>query len=250
MPRRFLRRTAEGGNQAVFNNLLSLSWEVLFDSRQITPIASGSPIPLWPDISGNGRDANPVPGFNPLYRTNSSPTGVALADFGAVANSQMTFTLSVGGVGNTAGFSFYAWYILDSVPSAGGGDGQLVLADANANGFRLFASEFVGAGDVRPQFHMSSNVTPAAGNPATGVHTLAVTCAPPSGTGQTILYHDGVQVATGTWTGNPGTGGLLSGNAVQNVWVRGRVGMAGFGKRVDSPSTVANVLSLLRRVWG
>ena len=121
MPRRFLRRTQEGGGQFIFNNLLSLSWEVLLDSRHMTATGDGTNVTLWSDISGNGRDANPVLGFNPINRSGAlaSPRGLPLADFGAVPNSQMFGSLPGAGVGNTLGFSFYAWYILDSVPATG-----------------------------------------------------------------------------------------------------------------------------------
>ena len=246
------RRVADGGGIAVFNNLLSLSWELLLDSRQIPAVADGTPIALWPDISGNGRDANPVPGFNPLYRPAgnilASPTNLPLADFGAVPNSQMFGTLPIGGVGNASGFSFYSWYELDSVPSAGAGDGQIVFGDDIVNGFRMIVSQFIGVGDMEVRFQFNNSVTGSVAT--TGRHTLTCICASPSGTGTMELFYDSVSVGTAVWTGNPQTTYLVSGNAAQNVWFRGRLGMVGFGKRVDSASTRANVESYLRRTWG
>jgi len=246
------RRVGDGGGIAIFNNLLSLSWELLLDSRQIPAAANGTPVALWPDISGHGRDANPVPGFEPLYRPAgnvlASPTNLPLADFGAVANSQMFGSLPVGGIGNTAGFSFYAWYELDSIPSAGAGDSQVVLGDDFINGFKFFASLFIGAGNIQPA--MTFNATAKGSTVTAGKHTLTCICTPPSGTGTMELFQDGVSVGTAVWTGNPQTTYLVSGNSVQNIWLRGRLGMVGFGKRVDSASTRANVESYLRRTWG
>lgn len=230
-------------------NPTSLSWELLLDSRNITPIANNAPIPSWPDTSGNARNAGPVPGFNPLYKTASSPTGQPLADFNA-ANTQMTGTLPGPGVGNASGFSFYAYYILDSAAKTGGGDSQIILGDDQANGFRLFGLSFQSAGDGRPAFSTTTTITGSVQATAGGSHILSCICAPPSGSGVANLYLDGTLIGTGTWSANPATTYLVSGNAVQNVWLRGRLGFAGFGKRADSDLTRQGVELFLRNTFG
>jgi hypothetical protein len=230
-------------------NPTSLSWELLLDSRNIVPIANNAPIPGWPDASGNARDAGPVPGFNPLYKTASSPTGQPLADFNA-ANTQMTGALPGGGVGNGSGFSFYAYYILDSAAKTGGGDSQIILGDDQANGFRLFGLSFQSAGDGRPSFTTSTTVLGSVQATTGGSHILTCICAPPSGSGAANLYLDGTLIGTGTWAANPATTYLVSGNAVQNVWLRGRLGFAGLGRRADSDLTRQGVELFLRNTFG
>lgn len=248
--RAFLSSVAGSGLPPPLIDPTTLSWEVLLDSRNIVPIASGNPIPLWPDTSGNGRDANPVPGFNPLYRTASSPNGKPMADFGAVPNSQMFGTLPGAGVGNGSGFSFYAYYILDSIPKTGAGDSQIVFGDDIINGFRMFGSLFQGVGDSRPAFTTGAGNVIGSSQPITGATVLSVICPPPSGTGQAKVYINNTQVASGTWAANPGTTYLVSGNSVQNVWLRGRLAWAGFGKRNDNDRVRTGLYNYFRQTFG
>ena len=252
MRRAFLQVMAGGANPP-FINPASLSWEVLLDSRNIVPIPNGTPIPLWPDSSGNGRDANPVPGFNPLYRPTGAPNGSKpAADFGAVANSQMFGTLPAGGVGNGSGFSFYAYYILDSVPKTGGGDSQMVFGDDIINGFRMFGSLFQAAGDARPAFTTGAgNLVPSIAQQAVVGSALMVVIAPPaSGVASATLFVNNVAITSGVWAANPQTTYLVSGNASQNIWLRGRLMFAGFGKRVDSDFIRQGVQNFLRATFG
>jgi hypothetical protein len=251
--RRFLRRLPDGGQQAVLQ-LSSLSWEVMLDSRNITPIANGAPIPLWPDTSGHGRDANPVPGFNPRYRpansAGASPKGLPMADFGSVPNSQMFGTLPAGGLDPTLGFSLYAYYVLDSVPATSGFDSQIVFGDDIAGGFRMFASLFQGVGDTRPAFTVAAAITGSV-QATTGRHILACICHPPSGgTGTAELFYDDTLMGSALWNMQPQTTYLVSGNSVQNVWLRGRLGFAGIGRRDDPTGTRKGVQSALLRAFG
>lgn len=248
--RRFLRRIADGGNQAVFNNLLSVPWSVLLDSRNIVPVADGADIPLWPDSSGNGRDANPVPGFNPKYRTASSPKGLPLADFGpGLTGRQMFGTLPAGGVGSAAGFSFYAWYTIDDLQSTGNGDGQRILSVQIGSGFSLDGANFTALGNMQPAFNTSTTIKGSQAQ--TGNFVLSAICNPPSGgTGVANLYLNGTLIGTGNWNCNPNTTYLVSGNAGQNVTLHGKLGFAGFGPRADSDATRKNIEGYLRRIWG
>lgn len=231
-------------------NPLTLPWEVLLDSRNIAAIPAGNPIPLWPDASGNGRDANPVPGFNPLYRPTSSPANKPMADFGAVPNSQMFGTLPIAGITQARGFSFYAYYILDSVPAAVPGDSQIIFGDDTAGGFRLFPSAFQALNDMQPIFTSSAGTIlgsqlATAGSP----HVLACICPPPAGS-PGVLFLDGIPIGTGNWNTNLNTGYLVSGNSVQNVWLRGRAAFVGVGSRTDSIFTVLGVTLGLRQAFG
>lgn len=244
-----------GGVQAI--NPSTLAWEVLLDSRQIPVVANGTPIALWPDTSGNARDANPVPGFNPLYRPAgnvlASPNNIALADFGAVANSQMFGTLPPAGLNPALGFSVYLWYVLDTVASAGGGDTQLIFGSDFANGWRTSGAFFQGVGDTRPEFttNAANIIAGASVQATTGRHLLTAICNPPSGGAGTVnLYYDGTFVASGLWNAQPNTTYLVSGNAAQNVWLRGRLGFAGIGRRADSNRTRLGVEKYLRDTWG
>jgi len=231
-------------------NPATLSWEVLLDSRSIPPIANGAPIPLWPDTSGKGRDANPVPGFNPLYRPASSPTGLALADFGPVATGRQMFgTLPVGGVGNTLGFSFYSWYVIDTLNSAGAGDGMFIFDASTGSGFGLGPAGFVSPGVMRP-FALTSAGGVQGGSSSLGVHMLTCICTPPAGTGVCQVFHDGALVATGTWNANPNTNYLISGNSVQNIPLNGRAGFVGFRTAADSSRTRQGIEKFLKQTWG
>jgi hypothetical protein len=176
-----------------------------------------------------------------------------MADFGAVANSQMFGTLPVGGVGNTLGFSFYAYYILDTVAKAGAGDSQIIFGDDVVNGFRMFGSLFQAAGDARPAFTTGAgNVVPAISVQATAGNAviLSCVCPPPSGVGSAALWQEKSPIASGVWAANPQTQYLVSGNAAQNVWIRGRLAFAGFGKRVDSDFIRQGVVNFLRFTFG
>lgn len=247
--RRFLNRMVSGQGQAAFNPL-SLSWELLLDSRQIPVVADGAAVTNWPDLSGHGRTANPVPGQGPKYRTASSPTGLPLADFGPVATGrQMTGVLPALPISNANGFSFYGWYKIDTLPSAGGGDGQMLLMMPNGSSFQFLVSAFVGVGDMRPAAITSAG-TVRGGAASLGVHTLSCICNPPAGAGACHLYQDGILVATGTWQTAPQDLYLVSGNAVQNVPLDGKAGFVGFGARADSDNVRQQMEAYLRRTWG
>lgn len=250
MIRAFLTVKSSGGNPP-FIDPANLGWEVLLDSRKITGVADGAPILLWAETSGNGRDAHGVPGFEPIYRLHSSPNGLPLADFGSVPNSQMFGTLPAIGVGNGLGFSFYAYYYLDSVPKTGSGfDSQIIFGDDTGVGFRMFGSLNQGVGDTRSAFTSNGGGTMLdTGQAIVGSHLMSVICPPPSGsTG--FLFIDGLAVASAAWGTNPETTYLVSGNAAQNVWLRGRLAFAGFGKRVDSPFIQLGLLNFFRRTFG
>lgn len=247
--RRFLRRLADGGNQAVFNNLLSVPWSVLLDSRNITPVADGANIPLWPDGSGNGRDANPTPGLNPKYRVAASPKGLPLADFGpGFTGRQMFGTLPGAGVGNAAGFSFYAWYTIDDLQATGNGDSQRIISAQIGSGFSLDGANFTALGNMQPALNTSTSLKGSQSQ--TGNHILSAVCHPPAGTGVANLYLDGTLIATGVWSCNPNTTYLVSGNAGQNITLHGKLGFAGFGPRADSDMVRQNIEGYLRRTWG
>ena len=254
MPRpAFLRRYAPTASVVPIDPT-TLSWELLLDSRNITPITDGNALSTWPDNSGNSRNAGSVPGFDPHYRTaagaGKSPNSQPMVDFGAVANSQMTGSLPGGGVGNGSGFSFYAYYILDTAAKTGNGDSQILLGDDQANGFRLFGLLFQSSGDGRPALTTSTTVLGSVQATTGSSHILSCICNPPAGSGDSNLYYDGTLIGTGTWNANPATTYLLSGNAAQNVWIRGRLAFAGFGKRADSDLTRQGVELYLRNTFG
>jgi len=228
----------------------TLAWEAKFDGRSVAGTPVGNTVALWPDTSGNGRDANFAAG-NPVRR--NSTTGQAEVDFGSTPGSGMFYGLPVGGIDSSLGLSFYTYYTLDSVPdgSGGAGDGQILFGDDVAHGFRMFASAFIALHNLQVAFQTDGGVIFSGVQAVVGTHSLSVICAPPSdGTGIASLYVDGIAAGSGVWSAKPSTTGLISGNSVNNLWVRGKLAFAGFGRRADSNTTRRGLEAYFRKTWG
>jgi hypothetical protein len=169
--------------------------EVYLRSDQVAG-ADASSVVLWPDLSGNGRDATAAGANRPTLRYGTSVNGLQTVEFDG-NDDLMTgaFPAAPPGIPNTNGYTIYA-YINETSLTTGGFNTQMVTGSA---GIEVMSRATTLAGYPSDQTYglrgtgsnrVSFDATQLGWQMLTAVFRLPV-----GATGAMDLYRDGVQLA-------------------------------------------------------
>jgi len=230
-----------------------LTWALKLDARSITGVADGAPLALWPDTSGNARNAT-VLFAAPLYRATGSPTGAPAVDFNG--SRDMHGTLPAIPLDVSQGLTMVAYILQDTVdPADGGGlNAQSILGCYTGTDMRLYGVIY-----PLPNAPQVGGRTSAVGGDIgsgttaiTGSHTLCLVCQPPSGAlGPVRVFRDGNDIGGWfNWTCQPNTEYIVSGNGVGNIPIKGKLCFVGFTTFALTPSQVRGLHGYFRSVFG
>ena len=248
MPQRYgTRRTGTGPTGIDPGTLPNL--ELRFRGTTLAGAADDR-IATWVDISGYGRDGTQAvngnrPRISGINSNNpNSPTGKLGAGFTFGEPDYLTGALPVGGIDDSAGFTFYAWIF----ESPFGGANQVVWNDPIGSRPQLIyssANSKIGYRDDAATFETITMTS--------GYHSLAWTFAPPNDhSGVASVYQDGVLLGASTWnfTTNPATSYVLGANQVFNAGFAGIMYEFDFFSTIHSLSTINAIRRYGQSFWG
>lgn len=229
------------------------NFQLILDARSIAQ-PDGSNVATWQNtaVGGSAGDAvkSAFTGF-PILRSAGSAGGRPVVDFNGV--KQMNGTLPVVAMDVSKGFTCYAYIMQDVVdPNDGGGfNAQSIGGSDIAGGFRQYAVIYPAANTPDVGFNVGVGDKGALPPAVVGRHISTLVIQPPGVNGSTTIFYDDITGVTDVAAGfSPNTTYLVSGNAAQNITLKGKLAFFAWANEAHSILTRLGVELWLLETFG